>query len=300
MIILITGAWSQAKNYIRTIKEMGHTVSFLQYEKDELNCEAGSIDYVICGRLFDYHPIELFTNLKYIQLTSAGFDHMPLDYIRDKGIALYNAKNVYSIPMAEFALTGVLQLYKKMAFFRENQKKHLWEKNRDILGLYGKKVCIIGCGDVGRECAKRFQAFGCSVVGIATSARVQEYFDVVTTIGELDQHLRDSDIVVIAAAFNKDTYHLMSESRFNQMKIGSFLVNIARGPIVDTDSLIKALNDGRIYGAVLDVFEQEPLSKEHPLWDYDNVIITPHNSYMSERIRIDLSKMIMKNLNERN
>ena len=300
MNILITGAWSEAKNHIGFIKEMGHTVSFLQYEKDELPCNAEDIEYVICGRLFSYHPIELFTNLKNIQLTSAGYDHMPMEYIRNKGITLYNAKNVYSIPMAEYVLTGILNLYKKMNFFYENKKTHIWEKNREVQGVYGKKVCIVGCGDVGRECAKRFQAFGCSVSGIATSKREQEYFDVITTVDDFDSILEETDILAVAVSLNSDTYHLMNKNRFDKMKTGSILVNVARGQIVDTNALMDALNAHKLFGAVLDVFEEEPLSREHPLWDFDNVIITPHNSYMSERITGDLSKVILKNLIERN
>lgn len=300
MEILITGAWAESKKFIDTIKEMGHTVSFIQYEQDALPLDPSLVEGVVCGRLFNYHPIEQFTNLKYIQLISTGFDHIPMEYIKEHGIVLNNAKNVYSIPMAEYALTGVLELYKQMAFFRENQKKHEWVKSRDVSGLYGKKVCIVGCGDVGRECAKRFQAFGCTVVGIATSKRKQEYFKYVTTMDEIDEILENTDILVLSAALNSDTFHLMNDQRLNSLKSNSILVNVARGPILDTNALIQVLNDKKLYGAVLDVFEEEPLSKDHPLWGYNNVIITPHNSYMSERIYDDLAKVILKNLLERN
>ena len=149
MNILITGAWQDAQQHIAEIENMGHEVCFMQYEKDELPYEYGWVEGVICNGLFLYHEIEKFINLKYIQLTSAGYDRVPMDYVKKHGIEAHNAKGVYSIPMAEFAIAGVLELYKQRAFFRENQKVHKWEKHRGLLELYGKKVCIVGCGSVG-------------------------------------------------------------------------------------------------------------------------------------------------------
>ena len=158
MNLLVTGAWSEGKNCIAELEAMGHTVTFMQYEKDELPCSYEWVEGVICNGLFLTHPIEKFTNLRYIQLTSAGFDRVDMDYVKSHGIKIHNARGVYSIPMAEFALCGVLQLYKQAAFFRENQRKHLWEKHRGLLEIAGKNVLIVGCGSVGNECAKRFAA----------------------------------------------------------------------------------------------------------------------------------------------
>lgn len=110
--------------------------------------------------------IEKFKNLRYIQLTSAGYDRVPLDYVKEHQIEIHNARGVYSIPMAEFAISGVLQLYKQARFFDNNQKNHQWIKHRGLLELNEKTVCIVGCGSVGTECAKHFAAFGCQVVGI--------------------------------------------------------------------------------------------------------------------------------------
>jgi len=149
MNLLVTGAWSDGKNCIAELEAMGHTVTFMQFEKDALPCSYDWAEGVICNGLFLTHPIEQFTNLRYIQLTSAGFDRVDMDYVKSHGIEIHNARGVYSIPMAEFALCGVLQLYKQAAFFRENQRKHLWEKHRGLLELAGKNVLIVGCGSVG-------------------------------------------------------------------------------------------------------------------------------------------------------
>ena len=109
MNLLITGAWQDARAQIPALEKMGHSVKFLQYEKDALPCGYDWAEGIVCNGLFLHHPIEKFENLTYIQLTSAGFDRVPMDYVREKGIEIHNARGVYSVPMAEFALAGVLQ-----------------------------------------------------------------------------------------------------------------------------------------------------------------------------------------------
>ena len=132
MNLLITGAWTDAKKHIAEIEAMGHQVRFLQQEKDELPCTYEWVEGVICNGLFLHHPISRFINLRYIQLTSAGFDRVPMEEVQRRHIEIHNARGVYSIPMAEFAIAGVLDLYKDMARFREQQKRHEWSKNRSI------------------------------------------------------------------------------------------------------------------------------------------------------------------------
>ena len=115
---------------------------------DERAPVADPEDYevAVCNNLFGFHNIDTFSNLKYIQLTAAGMDRVPLDRIREKGIELHNAAGVYSVPMAEFALWGVLELYKQGRFFAENQKHRRWEKHRNLRELSGRTVLIVGCG----------------------------------------------------------------------------------------------------------------------------------------------------------
>lgn len=293
MNLLITGAWQQAKEYIPTIESKGHQVQFLQFEKDALPCEYEWVEGIIGNGIFLSHPIEKFTNLKYIQLTSAGFDRVPMDYVKEHGIEIHNAKGVYSIPMAEFAVAGVLELYKKMRFFHENQKKHHWEKHRGLLELFGKTVVIVGCGDVGVECAKRFRAFGCMVIGVNRTVRADEAFDWIVPLSEIDRVLPEADVVVLTVALTEETNHLMNADRLKLLKETAVLVNIARGGVVDTNALIDCLPN--IGGAVLDVFEEEPLG-DSPLWDMENVIVTPHNSFVGERNKERLSALVTTNI----
>ena len=272
MELLVTGAFSGAKQHIRELEEKGHRVHFLQFEKDELPCPPDQIEGVICNGLFLFHAIEKFTRLRFIQLTSAGYDRVPMEYVHEHGIEIYNARGVYSIPMAETAVAGVLDLYRKMYVFRENQKRHIWEKHRDLLEISGKTVGIFGFGSVGTECAKRFEAFGARVVGVNSSWAPDK----------ADLLLRESDIVICALPLTESTGHYFDAERISLMKPTAVFVNLSRGGTVDTAALAHALADGRLYGAVLDVFEEEPLGTESPLWDMENVIITPHNSFVGE------------------
>lgn len=280
MNLLVTGAWSDGKNHIAELEAMGHIVTFMQYEKDALPCDFEWVEGVICNGLFLTHPIEKFTNLKYIQLTSAGFDRVDMNYVKAHNIEIYNARGVYSIPMAEFAVCGVLQLYKRAAFFRENQRNHLWEKHRGLLELAGKNVLIVGCGSVGNECAKRFKSFDCTITGVDLYPREDSLYSGMLPLEQLDSALKQADIVVLTLPLTEQTKHLINDSRLSLLKDGAVLVNIARGAIVDTEALIK--NIYRLGGAVLDVFEDEPLDENSPLWDKENIALTPHNSFVGE------------------
>ena len=281
MKLLITGAWKCTSTQLNQIESMGHSVVFMQNEKDELPCMYEEVEGVICNGLFLSHPIEKFISLRYIQLTSAGFDRVPMDYVQAHGITIHNARGVYSIPMAEFAISGILQLYKQSRFFYENQKKSVWEKNRSVLELYGKNVCIVGCGSVGTECAKRFQVFGCRVIGVDLFQREDAAYEKMYSLACFDEGLSQADVVVLTLPLTEETRHMMNETRFSAMKDNSVLVNIARGAVVDEEALLKAV-DEKLLGAVLDVFEEEPLSPDNVLWKKENIILTPHNSFVGD------------------
>ncbi len=295
MNLLVTGAWRQAEQNIEKLRRLGFQVAYLKQEKDELPCEPDWVEAVICNNLFAYHPLEQFKNLKYIQLTSAGMDRMPLDYINDKHIKLYNAKGVYRIPMAEFVLAGVLNVYKCLPEFHDNQKKHIWNKNRELVELTGKRVCIIGCGDVGLECAKRFKAFGCKVIGLNRTVREYPYFDEVKPLSDLNIELAEADITVVSIALTSDTYHLLNRSNLDNLKEGSLIVNVSRGKVINTDDLLYVIKKRRVK-AVLDVFEDEPLKIENVLWNAEGVCIISHNDYISDQTDIRLTGLNMENL----
>ncbi len=300
MKLLVTGAFKCADKELNALQEMGHKVIFMQNEIDSLPCKYDEVEGVICNGLFLHHPIEKFTSLRYVQLTSAGFDRAPMDYIKKKGIKINNAKGVYSVPMAEFALCGVLDLYKRSRFFAENQKAHKWEKCRELFELSGKTVSIVGCGSVGSECAKRFKGFDASVFAVDIKKPESPYFDKFFPLEKIKEALDASDIIILTLPLTDKTKNMFSEDLFSCFKKNCVLINIARGAIVNEKALINALQNGTLYGAVLDVFENEPLSDDSPLWNMQNVILTPHNSFVGEGNKERLYKLIVNNLSQAN
>ncbi len=294
MKALITCAFPLAEDELAQLNSLGLQIT---WHADELRPVSRPELYeaVICNALFMHQPIERFTGLRLIQLTSAGYDRMPLDYIRSNNIRLFNAGGVYSAPMAEFALCGVLQLYKQARFFAKNQQAHLWEKHRGLLELTDKRVCVVGAGSVGVEVAKRFAAFGTCVTGIDLYPKDTRYFETVLGLDRLDDALGMSDIIVLTLPLSDETRHMFNEARLGRIKPGATLVNIARGAIVDETALIGSLQSGRLAGAILDVFEEEPLPADSPLWDMENVIITPHNSFVSNNTKARLLSLVLQN-----
>lgn len=294
MNILVTGAFQLNSGEREQLESAGHKVFIHGNERTLVDCPE-RYEAVVCNSLFLYNPIEHFTSLRVIQLTSAGLDRVPLDDIRARGIALHNAAGVYSVPMAEFAVCGILQLYKQSRFFAVNQTQHKWEKHRGLLELSGKRVCILGCGDVGREIAKRLHAFGCHITGVNRTVRNLPDFDEVLPLDKLAEAASACDILVCCIALTPKTRGIVSAEIFGLLHDGAMFVNVARGALTDEAALTKWLQNGGC--AVLDVFEEEPLPESSPLWEMENVILTPHSSFVGEGNRERLISLIMKNIN---
>lgn len=296
MNILITGALKCSDAQLKIIEKMGFNITFVQDERIPLDIDCSEFEAVICNGLFLYTSIEKFTNLKFVQLTSAGLDRAPVEYINKHSIILHNARGVYSIPMSEWVMQMALQIYKSPEFFIENKKKHKWEKLRNIIEIHGKTVCVVGTGSVGVECLKRFKAFGTITTGVDIASANNEYIDKFYLFDEMDKALSEADIVVLTLPLNEHTKGIFNQSRFSVMKDNSVLINVSRGGIINENDLIEALSNGKFMGVALDVFESEPLSEKSELWDFDNVIITPHNSFVSEANHQRLFDVIINNL----
>lgn len=300
MRLLVTGAWKCTDDQINELALLGNDVVFMQNEADELPLDPELVEGVICNGLFLHHDISDFKNLRYIQLTSAGVDRIPMEYINAKGIIVKNARGVYSIPMAEFAVSGVLQLYKECKFFYRNQKIHNWEKNRNLEELFGKTVCIVGCGSVGTECARRFSAFGCKILGVDLFPRTDCCFEKIYHLNELDIVLSESQVLILTLPLTDETRNIIDKTRLNMLPEGAVVVNISRGGVVDSKALLECLREQKLKGAVMDVFEQEPLNEKSEFWDLDNVILTPHNSFVGSGNSQRLWEVIKTNMeNER-
>ena len=293
MNVLVTGAFQLNSEELAALETVGHRVFVHPDERIPVE-QPERYEAVVCNGLFLHSPIERFTSLRLIQLTSAGLDRVPLDYVRAHGIELHNAAGVYSVPMAEFAIGGILQLYKQSRFFAANQAQHKWEKHRGLLELSGKRACILGCGDVGREIAKRLHAFGCHITGVNRTVRVLPDFDEVLPLDKLAETAAACDILVCCIALTPETRSIVSEEIFGRLHDGAIFVNVARGALADEAALTKWLQSGG--HAVLDVFAEEPLPESSPLWDMENVLLTPHNSFVGDGNRERMWQTIKENL----
>ena len=297
MKLLITGAFECSQEFLALLRDLDIEIVYLEREDGEIDFFPQEIDAVVCNWLFVHHDIAQFKKLKYIQLLSAGLDRVPLDYIREHGIVLHNAAGVYSIPMAEHAVCGVLQLYRQSVVFSRQKQEKRWHKIRNLKELTGKTVCIVGAGNVGSAVAAKFSAFSSAIYGVDTNTVRREYFAKIYPLDGLDEVLEISDVVIATLPLTRETRHLFDAERFSHMKEGAVFVNIARGGVVDEEALIEALSE-KLFGAVLDVFDSEPLEKENRLWEMENVILTPHNSFVSENNVIRMSEVVLSNLRE--
>lgn len=283
MNLLLTGCFSYTESQKEKLASLGYRIHFMQQEKDSLPLAAAEVDATVCNGLFLTHNIEEFSQLKFIQLTSAGFDRVPVDYIQTKGIVLHNARGVYSVPMAEWALFRVLEHYKHGWFFKNEQENHRWTKYRGLRELAGSRVAVVGAGNVGQEVAKRFGALGCHVTGFDIHTNNTPFFDEMALTTSLLERVGVYDVVVITAPLLPSTRGLISYDVMKGMKENATLVNIARGGLIDQEALITVFTERKDMFAAVDVFENEPLEADSPLWRMDNVAISPHNSFVSDR-----------------
>lgn len=296
MNLLLTGCFNYSKEQIETLKSLGYTIYFMQQEKDDIPLKTSEIDAIVCNGTFLYHDIDSFCNLKFIQLTSAGFDRVPVNKIKELNIELHNARGVYSIPMAEWAIFRVLEHYKKGWFFKHEQDNKKWTKHRGLREIFGTQVAIVGAGNVGQEVAKRFQAFGAKTTGFDIHKNKTIGFDSMAYTETLKQKISDFDIVVITAPLLPSTIGLINCETMLNMKENAVLINIARGGLIDEQAMCEILKNRKDIFAALDVFESEPLSETSPLWKLENVAISPHNSFVSDRNNNRMFEVIYSNL----
>lgn len=218
-------------------------------------------------------------NLKALFLNSAGSDAYVKEGVLHPHTRLANASGSYGVAIAEHMIGMILSMNKNFRTFYKNMENHLWQNAKGGKEIYGSTVLIVGLGDLGYEIAKRLKAFNSHIIGVKRRlCDLPEYVDELYTTDQLDSLLPRADYVILCLPQSKETYHLFNKERLMLMKESAIIANIGRGSAIDTNDLINVLKQGHLYGALLDVVEEEPLSPSSPLWDIDNVFITPHAS----------------------
>jgi phosphoglycerate dehydrogenase-like enzyme len=219
-------------------------------------------------------------NLKWIHLGLAGVDKALLPEVMKSKVKLTSSKGIHATTLAELVLGMILAFAKGIVSSMSFKNRKVWgfdEVIQSRFNLDGKVLGIIGLGLIGIEVAQKAKAFGMKVIAVKNRpGRAPGHVDEVYARWELNQVLKQSDFVFLSVPLTKETYHLIGKNELSQMKKTAFIINTARGPVVDEKALIDTLKKKKIAGAGLDVFEKEPLPKTSELWNLDSVIITPH------------------------
>lgn len=282
--------------YMEAIRNLGYEV-IITREDNVLSAEGiEDVEILVCYNPFGNLELSKLPKLKWIQLSSIGIDQAPLEEIRTRGIILTNNRGGYSIPMGEWIVLKMLEIYKNSYGFYQQQEKSLWKLDKSLLELYGKRVLFIGTGTIAQEAAKRLQGFEMNIIGINTKGQQVDYFHRCYPIDMLADILPTANVVVLTIPHTEKTHHLINIEKLNSMKEKAVLINVSRGSIIDEEGLISHLEKGKLMGVALDVFEEEPLPKDHPLWKMERVLLTPHNSWISEMRNERKIKMIIENM----
>ncbi len=221
--------------------------------------------------------------LKWVQLASAGSDTLQRAGVFDRrlDLILTTSSGVHEVPISEHILAGILYFARRFNIAVGNQPQHKWQRYQ-AGEAYGRTALLIGYGPIARRTASLCKAHGMRVLVVRASISEQQPGDDLVDRyypnAQLDDAIAQSDYIIVAAPRTPSTEGIIGQTQFAAMKPTAVLINISRGALVDEDAMIAALRDGKIAGAGLDVFKQEPLPESSPLWDMPNVLITPHNS----------------------
>lgn len=277
MILLTIDELQEAE--IKEIEEATGKKVFLLQDYDTIPYEEIEI-MISYGLKENWKALDLdrMKNLKWVQIFQTGIEQVPLKEIERRGIKLTNVKDIYGQPMSEYALSLILYELKDIERFIENKKRKKYDR-KELLDEAGKKtIGIFGTGVIGQEVAKKAKAFDMEVFGFNSNGRPIENFDKTFTWDQKEELLRRSDFIVLLLPLIDKTYHFLGEREFKIMKDSAYVINIGRGPLINEDALLAALKEKQIKGAALDVFYEEPLPESSPLWEAENLILTPHLS----------------------
>jgi D-2-hydroxyacid dehydrogenase (NADP+) len=244
-------------------------------------------------------------SLEWIHSTAAGVAQLMYPELRNSGVIITNPSGIFSVPMAEHTMGMILALARNFpdsVYFQAAAKwaqQELWDKPQHLTEINGSILLIVGYGSIGRELAKRAQAFGMRVWGVTRSGKGDTtHAERVLPAAQLQEALPHADYVVIAAPETAETKHLIGAQQIARMKRGARLINIARGSLLDESALLNALRSGALGGAALDVTATEPLPADSPLWKAPNLFTTPHTSGVSDRLWQRETELLLRLLDQ--
>jgi phosphoglycerate dehydrogenase-like enzyme len=236
--------------------------------------------------------------LRWIQFTSAGVDHLWQPSLGEAGVKVTTTRGIHASPMAEFVMSAILAFEKGLPRMLRSQREHRWDRFM-VEELSGKTMVLLGVGEIGRGAARLAKAFGIRTIGVgrrATGDAAAPELDERVSADAIPRVLGRADYVIASLPLTAHTRGSIDEAAFRAMKRGAIFVNVGRGKTVDEAALVRALQDGWIGAAALDVFETEPLPTASRLWDMPNVLISPHMGSDSERYMERMTEVLYDNL----
>lgn len=269
---------------------------------DDFSARIPEADVVVVSGLWRNELIKPATNLRFIQSIGAGTDQFDRDALRARGIRLASAQGVNERAVSQHAMALILALIRHIPAGRDNQRRRHWRgmisdlaQREDELG--GKTLLIVGLGRIGSRLATLARAFGLRVIATKRDpSKGADAADLVVADAKLGEVLPEADIVALTCPLTPQTEKLIDAAALAAMKPSAYLVNVARGRVVDEPALIAALEAKRIAGAALDCTVEEPLPEASPLWDFDNVLITPHTAGETRRYEDNVLDILLENL----
>ncbi len=257
--------------------------------EDEIIEAAKDADVILmAGAQITRRVMEALPKCKAIICGSVGFDGVDVNAATDNGIIVVNipAPEWCAEEVSNHAIALLLACAKKLVFLNNLTKQGRWgeckQAQAPMVSIHGQTLGVVGCGGIGRVTGRKAQCFSLRVLGYDPYVDKSLTRESGITLVSLPELLKESDFISVHTPLNKETWHLIGEKELKQMKPSAYLINTARGPVVDEVALIKALQERWIAGAGLDVFEKEPADAENPLFKMDNVVVTPHSASYSD------------------
>jgi len=265
--------------FLKQIQEIDNNYQFV-LEDDLTNSEDWQNVEITIGWKKSWNEKLLYekTPLKWVQSISAGVDYLPLEQFRKYNIKLTNSSGVHAQAIADHLLAILFMQNRGLFTAIENQRQAKWEMADNYMNPQDLRILIVGTGKIGQRLASYLNFFENQPIGINTNGRTMEGFKGTFPLHQLEEQATMSDVVINILPLTDDTYHLYNKEFFQNMKDSATFINVGRGPSVDTQALHQALQNNEIAFAAIDVFEQEPLPADHPLWNLKNILITPHIS----------------------
>lgn len=245
-----------------------------------------------------FSPRDAFLNAAWVHSIRAGYDEFDVDAYEATGTVLTNSTGIHGDTVPETVVGYMTAFARRLHRYRDRQRDNDWtqEAYEAAFTLTGEQVCVVGLGTIGQGVADRADALGMDVVGVRRSGEPVETAERVYTPDELDAAVADARFVVLCCPLTEETEGMVDAGLLDEMRADGYLVNVARGAVVVEDALLTALDDGTVAGAALDTHWEEPLPSDHPLWDHESAIVTPHVAAFTNRYHEDIAALVGENV----